>query len=291
MTQQRTRPDHDPDDRHEHGGHEHGDDFDWDALADSLELDAAITMPIVDRVLAQRSVGPATSVIDVGCGPGVVAVHIAVSLPAASVVAVDTSEALLARVERRATDAGVGARVRTVVADLEHALPDLPPADLVWASMVLHHVPDPVATLRHLRDRLRPGGSLVMVEFGNPPRVLPADDPLVVDGTWQRFVSATAASLNERLGLDPTTVDWPLLLGRAGFVDVTDANLAADHPAPLAPDAGAWLVKHIRRGIEMAGDRMGATDVTALEALADAVPTRNDLSVRAERRVLTARRP
>lgn len=161
-------------------------------------------MPIVDRVLAQPSVGPATSVIDVGCGPGVVAVHIAVSLPAASVVAVDTSEALLARVERRAADVGVGARVRTVVADLEHALPDLPPADLVWASMVLHHVPDPVVTLRHLRDWLRPGGSLVMVEFGSPPTVLPADGPLVVDGTWQRFVSASAASLNERLGLDPS---------------------------------------------------------------------------------------
>jgi 2-polyprenyl-3-methyl-5-hydroxy-6-metoxy-1,4-benzoquinol methylase len=63
-----------PVDQHDH---EHGDNFDWEALADSLELDAAITMPIVDQLLGSPLVSSALHVLDVGCGPGVVSVRLA----------------------------------------------------------------------------------------------------------------------------------------------------------------------------------------------------------------------
>jgi SAM-dependent methyltransferase len=288
MTQQH-RHDHDDPDGHGHG--HGGDDVDWEAMADSLELDAAITMPIVDQILDCAAITAATRVLDVGCGPGVVAVHIAERSSTVSVTAVDTSEALLARVKRRAADACVGERVDTVAADLERALPPIPPVDLVWASMVLHHVADPAASLQHLFDRLRPGGTLVVLEFGRPPTVLPSDDPLMLDGTWQRFQAATAASLNERLGLDPTTIDWQTLLRRAGFVVVTDDAMVAQHTAPLAVAAQSWLVQHLRRGVEMAGGRMSQKALDEITAIADSVPKRRELAVRAERRVLIARRP
>jgi SAM-dependent methyltransferase len=283
-----------PADQHDHGhghGHGHSDSFDWEALADSLELDAAITMPIVDQLLGSALVSCALRVLDVGCGPGVVAVRIAQDGPRRSVTAIDSSEPLLDRVRRRAADAGIGDRVVTLVGDLDHPLPSTEPADLVWASMVLHHVTDPGATLERLRDRLAPGGVLVMVEFGNAPTVLGPDDPLVIDGTWVRFQAATAASLTERLGLDPVTIDWPATLSGAGFDDITDEGLQAVHPAPLSATARAWLVKHLRRGIEMAADRLDARDLAALDRLADDAPRRDDLTVVAERRVLTARRP
>lgn len=248
---------------HEHQGHRHhhhGDDFDWEALADSLELDAAITLPIVDEVVHTSVPDGAAVLVDVGCGPGVVA-------------------------------AGLGDRVRTVLGDLEQPLPTIGPADLVWASMVVHHVADPVAALSALRRVLRPGGTLVMIEFGSPPEVLSPDDPLVLAGAWQRFEAATAASLRERLGLDPVEVDWPALLAAAGYTDVVDTGRTAVHRSPLGPTARAWLVQHVRRGIEMAGDRVAAVDVAALNAFADSVPSRDDLTVRAHRRVITATAP
>jgi SAM-dependent methyltransferase len=281
---------------HDHGhghGHDrgHGDSFDWEALADSLELDAAITMPIVDQILGSAMVSSALHVLDVGCGPGVVAVRIAQDRPGRSVAAIDSSETLLDRVRRRAADAGIGDRVVTLVGDLDHALPSTESPDLVWASMVLHHVTDPGATLERLRDRLAPGGVLVMVEFGNAPTVLGPDDPLVIDGTWIRFQAATAASLTERLGLDPVSIDWPATLSGAGFGNITDLDLRAVHPAPLSATARAWLVKHLRRGIEMAADRLDARDLAALGSLADDAHHRDDLAVVVERRVLTARRP
>jgi hypothetical protein len=103
--------------------------------------------------------------------------------------------------------------------------------------------------------------------------------------------SATAASLTERLGLDPTSIDWQTLLRRAGFVDVTDDAMVVQHTAPLALDAQSWLVQHLRRGIEVAAGRTRQKDLDEITAIADSVPERRELAVRAERPVLIARRP
>jgi SAM-dependent methyltransferase len=181
----------------------------------------------------------------------------------------------------------------TVVGDLEHDLPPLDPADLVWASMVVHHVEDPAATLRQLGRALRPGGRLVLVEFGGDPRVLPDDDPLVSGGAWRRLVDAATASLAERLGHDMIGRDWPTELAAAGLDDVTDRPVTFRHDAPLDGVPRSWLVRHVRRGIAMAGAALERGDVDALEAFADAVEAgeRTDAFVEAQRRVLTARRP
>ena len=142
-------------------------------------------------------------VIDVGCGPGVVTCALARHFPSAHVTGLDSARELLARLRARAAEAGARrARRSAVEADLEHDLPPLEPADLVWASMVVHHVADPAATLRRLGGLLRPGGTFVLVEFGGRPRVLPDDDPLVAQGTWQRLEDAATASL--RRGSAPT---------------------------------------------------------------------------------------
>jgi SAM-dependent methyltransferase len=280
---------------HQHHQHEPPDDFDWEAMADSLELDAAITMPIVHDIVhtgTQHVDWTAIAhVLDIGCGPGAVAVALSRHAPSARITALDSSTPLLGRVRHRAAELGLDDRIWTISADLDAPLPSLPVADVIWASMVLHHVADPGATLTRVLDQLAPGGTLVMVEFGNGPTVLASDDPLQASGVWTRFQAATTASLNERLGLDPVVIDWPKLLCDVGFGDVTDAGMAADHPSPLGDTGRAWLAKHLRRGVEMAGDRLTAGDAGALTTLADDIPHRDDLFVHAERRVLVARRP
>jgi len=271
-----------------HGHHHHGDGFDWEGMADRLELDAAITEPIVLALLPTVD-GPVEHVLDVGSGPGAVALTLTLALPGAEVIAMDSSVALLHRAQHRAVQHEVTDRLLTLEGDLEDVLPPTGPMDLVWASMVLHHVADPVGALRRLRDRLRRDGTLVMVEFGDPPTVLPDGDPLLTSGTWGRFQDATAATLRERLGLDPVTVDWPALLAEAGFDAITDEMRTAHHPAPLTPVAQRWLEAHVGRGVEMAAGGLNAGDMTALDAFAHDVPNRVDLAVAATRRVLTAR--
>ena len=281
---------------HHHGhhhGHQHDDGFDWEAMADSLELDGWIMLPlvvdIVKELAARIEWRNVRHVLDVGCGPGVISVALAGHAPRARVTELDTSAPLLARVAARAT--GLGGRVATVEADLDGDLSSLEPADLVWASMVVHHTPDPAATLARLRDRLTPGGTLALVEFAGPPAVLPADDPLLLDGVWTRLEATAADVIRGRLGLDPWRLDWPSLLADAGFTHITERTRAALHPAPLPTEGRRWIAKHINRGLSMVADGLPAADVGQLQELADSAIMRPDLFVRAERRVLLARRP
>jgi SAM-dependent methyltransferase len=283
---------------HQHGHqHKHGADFDWESMADRLEVDGAMALPLVDAVVdALRTgvvAGEASHVIDAGCGPGVVTCALARHFPAAEVTGLDSAGALLERLRRRAAVANLADRVRAVEADIELGIPELPPADVVWASMVVHHAADPTAVLRRLHGILRPGGTLVMIEFGGRPEVLPPGDPLVAGGAWQRLEDAATASLLERLGFDAVGHDWQSDLSRAGFVDVNDRIVTFRHEAPLDEIGRSWLARHARRGLEMAGDALSGSDAAALDAFATAVESggREDAFVAAERRVLTARRP
>ncbi len=280
-------------------------------MATVLERDAAMALPIVDQ-LAGDIAGDATGnlagdasgapsgasptrVLDLGCGPGVLTMALARVAPDAEVVAVDTNEALLARVRAHAVAEGLDARVHTVVADIESPLSDHPllggPAgsDAVWVSMVMHHVADPVAVLGEIRELLRPGGAAVLVEFAGPPEVVGVDDPAAA--AWGRLEAAVSAARNERLGLDPLALDWSALVTASGLVDVDDRVLVARHEAPLGAEARHWVRAHIERSLEWVGDALSADDVAALQALAAEADDRVDLFVRVERRAITAHRP
>jgi len=273
---------------HSHA-HSHDSDFDWARWAEQLELEAATLMPLIDDVVAIHTPGvdwaTAQHVLDLGCGPGVISCALAHHAPHAHVTALDSSVQLLTRVRHHAVEQQVATRVHTLEADMEAVLPALRPMDVVWAGMVLHHVADRPAVLGNLRGILQPGGTLVMIEFAGPPEALPADDP--AQGAWDRLEAGVVASRNERIGVDPNTIDWPQLLADAGFELITDDVLSADHCPPLDDVARQWLQRHVERSIEWLDGTLSDDDVVALSALA----ARDDLSLRHERRVLTARRP
>jgi SAM-dependent methyltransferase len=265
-------------------------------MADALEIDGALILPLVETVSSRLTgtgldAATVSHIVDAGCGPGVVTCALAQQFPAAHVTGIDSAGQLLARLRARALDAGLARRIDGVEADLDHELPQLGPADLAWASMVVHHVADPVATLRRLGALLRPGGTLVVVEFGGIPQVLPDDDPIVAGGAWARLEAGARASLVQRLGPDLFGRDWPRDLRLAGLVDVTDDIVPFSYDAPLDELRRGWLVRHVRRGSGMAGEALDTKDAETLEAFAQAVEEgeRTDPFVRADRRVLTAR--
>jgi ubiquinone/menaquinone biosynthesis C-methylase UbiE len=100
-----------------------------------------------DPMLARlrRAVGPASTVLDVGSGPG--RFTIAIAPRAREVVAVDPSPKMLQILRRRARDAGVR-NVRTVVGLWQDV--DVAPADVTLCSYVLTLVDDPVPFLTKL---------------------------------------------------------------------------------------------------------------------------------------------
>lgn len=127
--------------------------------------------PLYRMIAEEVAAIGASSVLDVGTGPGALAVEIARRADT-HVVGVDLAPEMLATAGRRAAEAGVTARVRFVVADAAQLpMPDSS-VDLVVSSLSLHHWADPAAILAELHRVVRPGGSVILydVRFSYSPR-------------------------------------------------------------------------------------------------------------------------
>jgi trans-aconitate 2-methyltransferase len=93
--------------------------------------------------------------IDAGCGSGRVAEKLLERLPSGSLLAVDASEAMVAKARER-----LGDRASYLVADLaELRVPE--PVDLIFSTATFHWILDHEGLFAYLRAALRPGGRLV----------------------------------------------------------------------------------------------------------------------------------
>jgi trans-aconitate 2-methyltransferase len=95
------------------------------------------------------------AVVDAGCGSGRVTEQLAKRLPEGRLVAVDGSEAMIAKARERLGDGAT-----YLVSDLsELELPN--PVDLVFSTATFHWIVDHDRLFTHLRRCLAPGGRLV----------------------------------------------------------------------------------------------------------------------------------
>lgn len=113
-------------------------------------------------VLALLAAQPGERIVDVGCGPGLLAEDLAAAVGAAGdVLAVDVSQSMVAMASRRCAALG---QVRTAQAHA-NALPAPEGAfDAVVCTQVLEYVPDAAGALREFARVLRPGGRLLLMD-------------------------------------------------------------------------------------------------------------------------------
>jgi len=101
---------------------------------------------------------PGGNVLEVGSGPGRLAVQLAREAPDTTLTGVDISDAMVERAARRAAGAGLSERVRFEVGDVGA----LPLADQefdgVMSTLSLHHWPDPARGLAEIYRVLKPDG-------------------------------------------------------------------------------------------------------------------------------------
>ncbi len=142
----------------------------WATLARTkiVQEQTAITvkaaLAVVDRLPELKS---SHNFLDLGCGPGMVAIALAHALPACHGTAFDLPPT--AAVARQNIDAAqLGARLSVLGGDL--TCDDIGHGyDLIWCASVLHFVPDLAQTLRKIRAALAPGGLLVSIHAEIPP--------------------------------------------------------------------------------------------------------------------------
>ncbi len=104
-----------------------------------------------------------SSVLEAGCGVGAQTVTLARNSPSALITSIDISETSIAEAEKKVAAAGL-TNVEFRQADIFN-LPFGPASfDHVFVCFVLEHLSRPVEALRILKDLIKPGGTVTVIE-------------------------------------------------------------------------------------------------------------------------------
>jgi ubiquinone/menaquinone biosynthesis C-methylase UbiE len=208
-----------------------------------LDLQAARIEQPTRRLMQAAGIRPGLRVLDLGTGLGHVA-RIAGELvgPHGSVVGIDESGDALAVARARTESAGMR-HVSFVEGDVRQ-WQAAEPFDAVVGRLILFHLADPVAAVRHHRRHLRAGGTFVAVDFDIASARAEPDVPLVreaLDWVMRAFEAAHAwPRIGARLGpiLTSAGLRDVVTMGMQGYLPPGDraaAQLLGGVVRTLAP--------------------------------------------------------
>lgn len=127
------------------------------AAAEKLSLRAAMYAVDCKYLLSHVSSG---RLLDVGCSAGEFLQHLLEHFDAYGIERDPTAVELAHRRDGRLRD-------RVVMGEPHNLSPDFKPVDVLVMRGVIEHLPDPVATMRHLAKTVKPGGKLFITATPN----------------------------------------------------------------------------------------------------------------------------
>jgi ubiquinone/menaquinone biosynthesis C-methylase UbiE len=143
----------------------------YDPVVEEFErFTERVTLPIATRVVARARLPLGATVLDVGCGTGVITRLAAQAVGAnGRVTGIDLSEGMLRKARELADAERIGTSVELVKGDAE-SLP-LPSArfDVVLSLYALRHFPDPARATAEMLRVCKPGGRVIIGVGSAPP--------------------------------------------------------------------------------------------------------------------------
>lgn len=165
----------------------------------------------VDRVVAGLDLS-GKAVLDIGCGAGGIALHLARRHGAGHVTGFDVEAPVIAHARRRAEAAGLADRV-TFVIGAPGPLPFVDASfDMAFSKDALLHVPDKGALFAEIFRVLRPGGVFAASNW-----MIAHDDEPSPD--MKAYIAAEGLSFSMA-----SPASYAAAMRKAGFVDVTTVD-------------------------------------------------------------------
>ncbi len=168
-----------------------------------LDRASRATTELPDRVLDALALDSTSTVADIGAGTGFFTFRLARRVPLGRVYAVDIQPEMLALLRARADSLGLG-NVEMVRGTEQN--PNLPPGRIDVALVVdsYHEFSFPREMTRHIREALRPGGRLVLVEYRGEDETL-GIKPLhkMTEAQARREMEAAGLRFRENLNVLP----------------------------------------------------------------------------------------
>ena len=137
------------------------------AEADFSEPNGRFVATLEERLAPLPAEGRA---LDLGCGPGDIALRLARDLPGWTIDGVDGSDAMLAIGRAAVRSARLAERVHLHHLLLPGTLPDARRYDLVCSNSLLHHLRNPATLWTTMRDAIADGGGVFVMDLLRPAR-------------------------------------------------------------------------------------------------------------------------
>ncbi len=177
------------------------------------------------------------AILDLGCGPGDIALRLAGAYPACQVHGLDGAGEMLALARAAAERAGpAGERVRFVQGLVPGAVLPRLRYDAIVSNSLLHHLHRPETLWTSVRELGEPGAPVLIMDLARPPdqdaaaiivATYAADDPEVLRTDFHNSLLAAFEPDEVREQLDAAGLDFEV-------ASVSDRHLAAWGRLPAA---------------------------------------------------------
>ena len=117
-------------------------------------------------------------ILDLGCGPGDIPVRFARALPACRITGVDASEPMIGLAGVAVKQAGLADRI-AFRCERFQAVSLVEPVDAAVSNSLLHHVPNPLQFWYRLRQLVKPGSPVLVMDLLRPDS--PEEAQAIVD--------------------------------------------------------------------------------------------------------------